>query len=125
MMQGLQAGPREATKEFGKMGQGRAAGARTVGVAAQSRQNWATPYARDTNMQYAIYNSDFKHPIFFSPHEMKEEIETKHFEHTFAVLGTNRAAEPTPHQTRSRCVRFTTFVRFTTIRNAFGVSGDK
>ena len=25
---------------------------------------------------------------------MKEEIETAHFEHTFAVLGTNRAAEP-------------------------------
>ena len=24
---------------------------------------------------------------------MKEEIETTHFEHTFAVLGTNRAAE--------------------------------
>ena len=24
---------------------------------------------------------------------MKEEIETKHFEHTFAVLGTNRDAE--------------------------------
>ena len=32
--------------------------------------------------------------FFLSPHEMKEEIETKHFEHTFAVLGTNRAAEP-------------------------------
>ena len=25
---------------------------------------------------------------------MKEEIETKHFEHTFAVLETNRTAEP-------------------------------
>ena len=37
--------------------------------------------------------------LFVSPHEMKEEIETKHFEHTFAVLGTNRAAEATPHQT--------------------------
>ena len=29
-----------------------------------------------------------------SPHEMKGEIETTHFEHTFAVLETNRAAEP-------------------------------
>ena len=31
--------------------------------------------------------------FFLSPHEMKEEIETTHFEH-FAVLGKNRVAEP-------------------------------
>ena len=31
--------------------------------------------------------------FFLSPHEMKEEIETTHFEHIFAVRGTNRAAE--------------------------------
>ena len=30
---------------------------------------------------------------FYFCHLMKEEIETTHFEHTFAVLGTNRAAE--------------------------------
>ena len=30
----------------------------------------------------------------FLCHLMKEEIETKHFENTFGVLGTNRAAEP-------------------------------
>ena len=43
-----------------------------------------------------------------SPHEMKEEIETKHFEHTFAVLGTNRACrEPLLTKTGRGCVRFT------------------
>ena len=30
----------------------------------------------------------------FLYHLMKEEIEAKQFEHTFVVLGTNRAAEP-------------------------------
>ena len=33
---------------------------------------------------------------------MKEEIETKHFERTFAVMGTNRAAEPRLTKNRSR-----------------------
>ena len=37
---------------------------------------------------------------------MKEEIETTHFEHIFAVLETNRAAEATPHPNRSRCCAF-------------------
>ena len=45
-------------------------------------------------------------PFFF--HLMKEKIETKHFEHTFAVLGTNCAAECHSSPNRSRCVRFTT-----------------
>ena len=43
-----------------------------------------------------------------SPHEMKEEIETKHLEHHFAVLGTNRTSRATPHQTGRGVVRFTT-----------------
>ena len=46
--------------------------------------------------------------LFMSPHEMKEEIETTHFEHTFAVLETNRAAEPLLTQTGRGVVRFTT-----------------
>ena len=37
---------------------------------------------------------------------MKKEIES--ILNTHAVLGTNRAAEATSHQNRSRCVRFTT-----------------
>ena len=46
-----------------------------------------------------------KGSFIMSPHEMKEEIETTHFEHTFAVLGTNRAAEATPHpKGRGVCV---------------------
>ena len=32
--------------------------------------------------------------FFLSPHEMKEEIEIMHFEHTLRFWGTNRAAEP-------------------------------
>ena len=38
---------------------------------------------------------------------MKEEIETKHFEH-FAVLGTNRAAEPRLTKQVGVCVFTTT-----------------
>ena len=49
-------------------------------------------------------------PTFFSslsPHEMKEEIETTHFEHTFAVLGDEPRCRATssPKQVE---VRFTT-----------------
>ena len=35
----------------------------------------------------------FQFNLFFFPVISKEEIETKHFEHTFAVPRTNRAAE--------------------------------
>ena len=45
---------------------------------------------------------------------MKEEIETKHFEHTVAVLGRNRAAEPPPHSNRSRCLCVYYFFLFVT-----------
>ena len=37
---------------------------------------------------------------------MKEEIETTHFEHTFAVLGMNRAAEPLLTQTEVEVCAF-------------------
>ena len=45
--------------------------------------------------------------FFVSPHEMKEEIETKHFEHTRGSRDEPRC-RATPHPNRSRCVRFTT-----------------
>ena len=44
-----------------------------------------------------VVNYSKKKRCFFSllsPHELKEEIETKHFEHTLRFWGTNRAAEP-------------------------------
>ena len=45
--------------------------------------------------------------FFLSLHEIKEEIETKHFEHTFAVLGANHAAEsPSSPKNKSRCCAF-------------------
>ena len=51
------------------------------------------------------YTSFFVFFFYMSPHEMKEEIEAKHFEHTFAVLGINRAAEPCLTKTgRGVCV---------------------
>ena len=50
-------------------------------------------------------SADSEKIFFLSPHEMKEEIETKHFEHTFAVLRDEPRCRATPHQTgRGVCV---------------------
>ena len=46
--------------------------------------------------------------FFLSPHEMKEEIETTHFEHTFCSSRDEPRCRAAPPPKRSRCVRFTT-----------------
>ena len=46
-------------------------------------------------MFYFLIGNSF---FFLSPHEMKEEIETKHFEHILRFLGTKPRCRATPHQ---------------------------